>query len=57
VLEARVYESQAGRSLFLERPTPLTHEEHGTTVVPAGWYEVRIQREHVPQEAARGRFD
>ena len=56
-LAARVYDAPGGHVLFLERPAPLTHPEHGTSVVPAGWWDVRIQREHVPLEAPRGRFD
>ncbi len=57
VLPARVYDAPSGRSLFLERPDVITHQEHGTTEVPAGWWDVRVQREHVPAEAPRGRFD
>lgn len=52
-LPARVYDSGDRRLLMLERPTPMTHEEHAAVEVPAGWWEVRQQREYVP--AARGR--
>lgn len=56
-LEARVYDADGRRLLFLERPTPLTHPEHGTTAVPAGWWDVRVQREHVPEATPSGRYD
>jgi hypothetical protein len=57
VLRARVYNTvnpfaavakQAPkRVLFLERPDTMTHQEHGHAPVEAGWWEPRIQREHV----------
>ena len=47
VLPGRVYESGDSRLVFLERPTPITHQEHGDIDVPAGWWEVRVQRELV----------
>lgn len=47
-LPARVYDAGSRRLLLLERPTPLTHEEHAHVEVPAGWWEVRQQREYVP---------
>lgn len=45
VLPGRVYESGDRRMVFLERPTPITHQEHGDIDVPAGWWEIRVQRE------------
>ena len=57
-LPARVYDAPAGRRLlFLERPETLTHQEHAHVEVSAGWWEVRIQREFVPAERPRRRFD
>ena len=50
-LAARVYDDGDRRVVFLERPEVLTHQEHRHIEVPAGWWEVRLQREHVP---ARG---
>ena len=55
VLPARVYDSAGGRLLFLERPTPITHEEHAAVDVPAGWWRVTQQREYVPRQAPRSR--
>lgn len=49
-LPARVYDDgQGNRVLMLERPTPLTHEEHEAIEVPAGWWEVTLQREYSPR--------
>jgi len=56
-LPARVYDAGGERMVLLERPTTLTHPEHTDIEVPAGWWEVRQQREHVPQAAPRPRFD
>ena len=56
-LPARVYDDGARRLLFLERPETLTHEEHAAVAVPAGWWEVRIQREFVSASRPRRRFD
>jgi hypothetical protein len=51
VLPARVYATARGKQvLFLERPTPMTHQEHRHVEVPAGWWQVVIQREFVPAE-------
>lgn len=48
-LPGRVYDTDDGRRLMmLERPTPMTHEEHDAVEVPAGWWEIRQQREFVP---------
>ncbi len=47
-LPARVYEAGGRRLLMLERPEILTHEEHRHVEVPAGWWEVTLQREYVP---------
>lgn len=52
-LPARVYDTPAGRVLFLERPTPMTHEEHSTVEVPAGWWHVVHQREYSPKGRRR----
>lgn len=54
VLPGRVYESGDRRMVFLERPTPITHQEHHDIDVPAGWWEVRVQRERTDgRELAR----
>lgn len=54
-LPARVYETAGRRVLMLERPTPMTHEEHEAIEVPAGWWDVTIQREYSPR-GNRSRF-
>jgi hypothetical protein len=54
-LPARVYDAGGRRLLMLERPTPLVHEEHQDIEVPAGWWEVTLQREYAPR-ANRGRW-
>jgi hypothetical protein len=57
-LPARVYDTPAGRVLFLERPTPITHEEHAHIEVPAGWWEITLQREYAPRrKLSRSRVD
>lgn len=57
-LPARVYDAPNGsRLLMLERPTPLTHEEHAHIEVPAGWWEIRQQREHIPARGVMRRWD
>jgi hypothetical protein len=57
VLPARVYDSPAGRVLFVERPTPMTHEEHAAVTVPAGWWSPIVQREYVPASRPRNRWE
>lgn len=53
-LPARVYDTDDGdRVLFLERPTPLTHEEHEALEVPAGWWRPVQQREYLPRGTRR----
>ena len=58
-LASRVYDTAIGRLLFVERPTPLTHEEHRHVEVPAGWWRPVFQREYVPasRPARRSRVD
>lgn len=69
-LPARVYESRAGRMLFLERPTALVHAkfddagvavepgDHATIEVPAGWWQPAFQREYSPRaNRSRSRVD
>ena len=56
-LAARVYDAGDRRLAFLERPTPLTHQEHAHVEVPAGWWEIRIQREFVPTSTPGRRYD
>jgi hypothetical protein len=57
-LAGRVYEVGKKRVVFLERPTEITHQEHRHIEVPAGWWEVRTQREFVPiRRTSRRRFD
>ena len=34
------------RYIHARRPVTVRHEEHGALELPAGWYEVRIQREY-----------
>jgi hypothetical protein len=54
-LPARVYDSEVGRVLLLERPTPITHEEHAAIEIPAGWWRPVQQREYVPASRPRSR--
>lgn len=56
-LPSRVYDAAGDTVLMLERPTALTHEEHRHIEVPAGWYRVIIQREHVAAAETRRRYD
>ena len=45
-INCRVYTGTKDRVvLFLERPATLTHPEHLHVEVPAGWWELRQQRE------------
>lgn len=57
VLPARVYDDVGRRLLFLERPEEITHQEHGALPVAAGWWEIRVQREHIPERAPTRRWD
>jgi hypothetical protein len=47
------------RAILLRQPSTLTHEEHSHVLVPAGWWEVRVQREWVPspRPTSRPRWD
>jgi hypothetical protein len=56
-LPARVYDSSRGRMLLLERPEVLAHEEHRHVTVPAGWWQVQLQREYVPASRPSPRSD
>jgi hypothetical protein len=69
-LPARVYQDRARRAgaarrlLMLERPDTLRHlksdgtqADHAPVEVAAGWWEVRVQREHVPASVPTGRWD
>lgn len=59
-LPARVYDAGTRRVIMLERPAVLTHQEHAHITVPAGWWEVVVQREWVPRAVGRrstGRWD
>jgi len=48
-LAGRVYDHGDRRLVMLERPTPIRHPEHRQIEVPAGWWEVTIQREWTPE--------
>jgi len=56
-LAGAVFDAPAGRFVRLDAPAPLTHPEHRHVTVPAGWWEVRVQREYVPAERPRNRYD
>jgi hypothetical protein len=56
-LPGRVYQIGDRRLVMLERPTPITHPEHAHVEVPAGWWEVTVQREHVPDRTPARRRD
>lgn len=57
-LPARVYDLADRRVLMLERPSPITHEEHAPIEVPAGWWQVDLQREYAPRRnLGRNRVD
>jgi hypothetical protein len=56
VLNAEVYDIPRGRRAVLLRDDGvLTHEEHSDVIVPAGWWEIRIQREWVPSSRPHSR--
>ena len=60
MLETEVFETERGNMLFIgETGALMTHDEHGTIPVPAGWWEPRIQREFSPtsRPISRARFD
>ncbi len=54
---ARTHRNGTRRFLRLETETLLTHEEHGPIALPAGDYEIRVQREYVPRELPRNVTD
>lgn len=64
-LPARVYDSEQGRVLMLERPEELTHTkpdgtqaDHAPITVPAGWWVPVPQRQYAPRRnVSRARFD
>ena len=42
----------------LKKAEIMTHQEHAHLTIPAGVYEIRIQREYVPlQRSVGGRYD
>lgn len=48
----------AGEREFVRGGNLLTHEEHEhIATAPAQWYEVRVQREHVPAMRPSARWD
>lgn len=50
---ASVYEDERGTIyVSVAAPTPLTHEEHDTIVIPIGTYKMTRQREYNPYERA-----
>jgi len=58
VLPATVVESDGARLLYLDQLGVMTHEEHAPVAVPAGWWEVRLQRQYTPRgNVSRARFD
>ncbi len=63
VLPATVVESPTpaggpARLLYLDQLGTMTHEEHAPVEVPAGWWEVRLQRQYTPRgNVSRARFD
>ena len=51
-LRGEIYDIPNGRrAILLHDETPLTHQEHEHVLVPAGWWEIRVQREWVPASA------
>lgn len=52
VLPASVYEVGNRRLVFLDRPAALEHQEHRHVPIPAGWWEVSLQREYVRNEGS-----
>lgn len=60
LLPAEVHETPSGSTvLYVDKPTELTHDEHGSVEVPAGWWEPRLQREFSPstRPIRRAMFD
>lgn len=60
ILPADVHTTPDGRTLLkLDEPSEMTHDEHGTISVGAGWWEPRLQREFSPasRPTRRAMFD
>jgi len=58
VLPADVYEDAAGRRLlYLPEEGALSHEEHETLPIPAGWWEPVLQREFIPRAGVAARWE
>ena len=57
-LPGRVYDARASVawSCWSGRPS-LAHEEHRHVEVPAGWWQLTVQREYMPAERPRRRRD
>jgi len=49
VLKGRAFNAQGQQYVVLDEPTPLTHPQHPTKVIPAGTYEVRTVRDYIPR--------
>ena len=47
---ALMEDEKGGRVLDVPREAQLDHEDHGVVPIPAGTYEVRRQREWLPEE-------
>lgn len=47
----------AGQREYIRGGNVLSHEEHGHVATAPQWYEVRVQREHVPAAPPQRRWD
>jgi len=46
VIEAPVYNLYGNRLVVVEKPTPLTHPQHATIIIPPGIYQVTFVRDY-----------
>lgn len=57
-LACDVYVSGDREYAVLNQKSTMTHQEHKHLQIPAGIYEIRIQREYIPvQRTTSGRYD
>lgn len=57
-LACDIYTKKDKEFAVVEKESTMTHQEHKHLQIPAGVYEIRIQREYVPlQREVSGRYD
>lgn len=52
-----LFEIATGRVVVVKESVYVYHQEHDPLLLPEGEYDVRIQRQYVPQEAPRRVYD